>query len=99
MCIRDSIGTDIWSSIYPLTKDEKETEEAIKFAQEVLGFRWMTNYASRKGEVWPMNFKGFDMTSRIGKMRFHQEKNCSIYNVETPDGIAPAGEKGHSVLR
>ena len=93
------IGTDIWSSIYPLTKDEKETEEAIKFAQEVLGFRWMTNYASRKGEVWPMSFKGFDMTSRIGKMRFHQEKNCSIYNVETPDGIAPAGEKGHSVLR
>ncbi|MGN1215216.1 MAG: xanthan lyase [Candidatus Cryptobacteroides sp.] len=93
------IGTDIWSSIYPIVKDSIPVEESKRFASEVLGYKWMTNYASRCGEVWPMTNKGFNLASRIGKIAFHQEKNATIYNVETPDGIVPAGADSHSVLR
>ncbi|MGN0201424.1 MAG: xanthan lyase [Candidatus Cryptobacteroides sp.] len=93
------IGTDIWSGIYPVEKDSIALEEGKKFAQDVLGYKWMTNYASRCGEVWPMTNKGFDLASRIGKIKFHQEKNASIYNVETPDGIVPSCGNSHSVLR
>ena len=93
------IGTDIWSRIYPIEQDAALVEEAKKFAQDVLGYKWMTNYATRKGEVWPMSGSTLKLSSKTGKMQFHQERNNDIYNVETPDGIVPSCKDSHSILR
>lgn len=93
------IGTDAWSQIYPFTPDEASRTKMKEFIQNTLGYKWVTNYATRKGEVWPMTNSAVDMASRLGKVSFHQERNPRIYNVETPDGIVPSSKDSHTILR
>lgn len=92
-----NIGTDIWDSIYPVQKDSAYRASAKEFAEKTLGYRWLTNYASRNATVIPRNAVGMEPVS--GEITFHKERNPKIYNVETPDGIVPSGEKGKSFLR
>lgn len=93
-----NIGTDIWDMVYQsVTIDSADRAQSKEFAQNVLGYKSVGNYASKHGTVRidrAANFKGID--TQIG---FHQEKNAYIYNVETPDGLMPGGDKSSTVLR
>ena len=90
-----NIGTDIWDIIYPAQVDSVFKENSIKFAKEVLGYKWMSNLASRRAIV-----KGVrNNLAEFGSYRFYNEPNSLCYSVESPDGIVPASNKGKTVLR
>lgn len=67
---------------------------ARKFASEVLHFAPRTNHASKSGLIYTVNTIKKDNTSQ-----YHYVNNYhpSIYKVESPDAIEPAG-KGANVL-
>ncbi|MGM9786077.1 MAG: xanthan lyase [Candidatus Cryptobacteroides sp.] len=85
-----NIGTDIWDRIYPVQKDSIFMERSMKFAREVLGFRWMTNHASRTATVKVVS-KDAGCSGRT--MQYSNIPNPDIYCVESPDGIVPADNK------
>ena len=93
------IGTDVWDRVYPIERDKADVEASKEFVQNVLGYKWMTNYGSRSGEVYPVSNNGIDITTENGRIRFYQERNTRVYNVEAPDGLMPAGKNCHSILR
>ena len=92
------IGTDLWDRVYPTPVDSAARLAAQTFAQEVLGFKWLTNYASRTGQVWPMKCRKMD-AERLPRMGFHHVLNSSVYSAETPDGIVPASAAAATILR
>ena len=90
------IGTDIADSIYPMNAGWAEQETCIAFAENVLGYKFVTNQASRKGRIVPVTnkaIKGFEQVSLINKMNPHR------YCVESPDGIVPSSPAGQIVYR
>ena len=92
------IATDVWDSIYPISKDDEKQKETIKFVQNTLGYRWGGNCSSRKGVCeFVRNGKIADMPS--GKMEICNEMNPERYCVESPDGIVPASSKGCTIMR
>ena len=94
-----NIGTDIWDKVFPVKVDPEYTAKAKEFAQTVLGYKWMTNFATNNNEVWPMKNGYLDLAGKTGKTEFWRERNDVIYNVETPDGIVPASDRSHTFLR
>ena len=92
------IGTDLWDRIYPAPVDSAYQAAGQAFAQEVLGFRWLTNYASRTGQVWTMKSPKMDV-SHIPQTGFHHLPNSTMYSAETPDGIIPASGSASTILR
>ena len=93
------IGTDLWDRIYPATPvDSVYQESGRTFAQQVLGFKWLTNYASRTGQVWTMKSPKMDVGT-ISPMSFHHVPNSTMYCAETPDGLVPASDKASTILR
>lgn len=92
-----NIGTDVWDGIYPVHKDSTYTAMTKAFVEETLGYRWMTNYASRCATVCPKNNSLLKQDS--GKISFRKDRNPVIYNVETPDGIVPSCDKAQAFLR
>ena len=91
------IGTDLWDRVYPTVDSTYQTGARI-FARDVLGYEWLTNYASRTGQVWNMKSPRMDV-SGIPPMSFHHVRNESRYAVETPDGIVPASGQASTILR
>ena len=92
------IGTDIWDQIYPFEKDKTATAASKKFAQNVLGYRWAANSASRQGKVrYIRNDKLESIPS--GTYDICNEINSIRYCVESPDGILPAVKSAESVMR
>ncbi len=91
-----NIGTDICDRIYPIEQDSLYQAEAQRFAKDVLGYVWLTNYASRKGLVSTIGDAGMELS---GDFAFYQQTNDYIYKVETPDGILPASGSGSIFLR
>ncbi len=92
-----NIGTDIWDGIYPVHKDSVYTALTKEFVEKTLGYRWMTNYASRNATVKAKNNGA--ITIGTLEIQFHKDRNPFIYCVETPDGIVPASDKALSFLR
>ena len=92
-----NIGTDIWDGIYPVHKDSVYTALTKEFVEKTLGYRWMTNYASRNATVNAKNNGA--ITICTPEIQFHKDRNPFIYCVETPDGIVPASDKALSFLR
>lgn len=92
------IGTDIWEQIYPYEKDKEGTAAAKKFAQNVLGFKWAANSASRKGTV---RFLRNDTISGLPEsiLEICNEINSERYCVESPDGILPGSKSATSFMR
>ena len=84
------IATDIWSSIYKYAKDAEATKTAIKFAEDVLGYRWASSHASWTGEMYFTNCKQMS-TEKGGSVTFYNSVNEDFYSVESPDGLAPRG--------
>ena len=93
------IGTDLWDRIYPsVPVDSVYQATGQDFAQNVLGFKWLTNYASRTGQVWTMKCPRMDV-GNIPRMGFHHVLNSAVYSAETPDGLVPASDKSSTILR
>lgn len=83
-----NIATDLWDA-------PNVTEEGKKFAQEVLKYRWMTNYGTSTGEVKSVaNPYGFN-----GKFCFDTKMNDKVYAVERADAIMPVGEGAFTIFR
>ena len=95
-----NIGTDAYDQVYPNIKiDSSAREDTHKFIEEVLGYKWLTNYATRNAEVRTMKTP---MASGIPLPRpftFHNTYNGEIYFAETPDGLLPSNDKGATFLR
>ena len=89
------IGTDIWDQLYPVKIDKDFRKKSIEFAQEVLGYKWQSGFASRSGDV-----TGFgDWKETIKDMQFHNSQNSISYCIEAPDGISPASSASQTILR
>lgn len=87
-----NIGTDLCDHIYPTVTDSAYMVDSQKFAKDVLGYKWLTNYASRSGKVQ-------NLGKRKETISFYQKQNDYIYQVETPDGLMPASDKASIFLR
>ena len=84
------IATDIWSNIYEYEHDEEFRTSSIKFAEDVLGYRWASAHAGRTGNVSFTDCEHFG-TQKGGMVSFQNTINNRIYSVEAPDGISPRG--------
>lgn len=94
-----NIGTDVWDMVYPVTYDSVSRDCTKEFVQDVLGWKWTTNYASRSATLWPVRCGAIDTKQLPPLMGFSNTPNGRIYCVETPDGISPAGRKSSTFLR
>lgn len=91
------IATDVWDQVYPVQIDSAFRADSKKFAREVLGYRWVSGFAGRKGQV------NITESTRIGTSdcdcwEYHNAINTESYCVENPDGIAPASTKTGSTF-
>lgn len=90
------IGTDIWDKVYPIAIDSTFRAESETFAKEVLGYKFVTGRASRRGHIKS------SPTSRLGvlpSLKITNEMNPHVYCVESPDGIAPVDKSGQTIYR
>ncbi len=92
------IGTDLADSIFPIEMNSKIIENSIKFAKDVLGYKWAAGQAGRTGLVRAVRNEAADFTS-LGSFGFHNTINPDCYSVESPDGLLPASKDGSTVMR
>ena len=92
-----NIGTDLWDRVYPTPVDSVYQAEGQAFAQNILGYRWLTNYAERGGTVMPVTSDRVIM--KPGRIPLNQNISDRISCVETPDGLLPAGKNASVFLR
>lgn len=82
------VSSDLWDS-YRVTKAGQD------FAMNVLGYKWMTHYASTDGIVKSVaNPYGF-----TGRFSFYNELNDKVYAVESPDAMVPAAPGAYTIFR
>lgn len=91
------IATDEWSYVYPIRRDKAELEAAQAFCQDILGYKWRTNFGSHTGEVRSVG--GFNYKLSLSPLRFCTSLNDRCYRVESPDGIVPSNSRGYPILR
>ncbi|MBR1706142.1 MAG: N-acetylmuramoyl-L-alanine amidase [Bacteroidales bacterium] len=87
------IGTDAWDRVYPVSPDPATLEQTRTFIQEVLGYKWVTNFGDVSGVVEP--YGGF----LPGSIAYNRKYSPVLYRVENPDGIEPASPKARTILR
>ncbi len=92
-----NIGTDVWDGIYPIRIDSTYRATTKAFVEMTLGYKWMTNFASRHATVAAKS-NGL-LKLNADQISFHKDRNPLIYNVETPDGIVPASDRAQSFMR
>ena len=85
------VASDLWDN--PLAPS---LEEDRRFATEVLKYKWRVGRAAREGKA---HFVPSPFTMLQGHVRFCQKLNGRCYMVESPDGIEPASEEAHTVMR
>ena len=90
------IGTDAWDQVYPGTYPVKDADKTRAFIQEVLGYKWVTNFGDVSGVIVPKPGTAIQLSDPLKYNRLFDEK---FYRVENPDGIEPAGEKAQTFLR
>ncbi|MGN0189165.1 MAG: xanthan lyase [Candidatus Cryptobacteroides sp.] len=89
-----SIGTDIWSGVYPVPADSAFRASSVRFAQDVLGFRWKSDFATQSGKVVCISGEGLP-DGKGAEGTFNLSDACgSVYAVGNADSIAPASERG-----
>ena len=90
------IGTDIWDSIFPVVTDSTFRESSIRFAEDILGFRWVTGHASKSRTAAFLPARDSCTVSiQCGECSFSGRDG--IYTVTSPDGIAPASGDGRTI--
>ena len=90
------IGTDAWDQVYPGTYPVKGSEQTRAFIQEVLGYKWVTNFGDVTGVIVPKPGAAIQLSDPVKYNRLFDEH---VYRVENPDGIEPAGDKAQTFLR
>ena len=85
------IGTDAWDRVYPIDPGDQSGTQA--FIQEVLGYKWLTNFGDTSGRI---NGSGMSLTTPL---RYNRNWREDYYRIENPDGILPASDKGKIILR
>jgi len=90
------IGTDAWDQVFPGSFNESAREKTRAFIQEVLGYKWVTNFGDATGVIVPKPGAAVQLSDPMHYNRLFDEK---IYRVENPDGIEPAGEFAQTFLR
>ena len=94
------IATDIWDGIYPVEKDSTFRASSVKFAEDVLGYTYVTGFGSSTGEVLAVPCrKGLECPANGSRMAFNNSPGERLYSVEAPDGIVPSSEAGATFLR
>lgn len=83
------IGTDIWDSIFPVKTDSTFRKTSIAFAEDVLGFTFVTGHASGTNKV---RFTGERTCKEINR-----SDDGGTYKVVSPDGIAPSDRNGYVI--
>ena len=91
------IGTDIWDQVYPVHTDSLFKAESKKFAETVLGYRWITSNASPNGLARPV--RNPLIKSEMEIFDLWNTPNGMCYSVESQDGIAPAAAGAYSIFR
>ena len=90
------IGTDAWDQVYPGTFPIKNAFQTQTFIQEVLGYKWVTNFGDATGIIVPKPGAAVQLSDPMKYNRLFDEH---YYRVENPDGIEPAGENARTFLR
>ena len=90
------IGTDAWDQVYPGTFPIRNAEQTRTFIQEVLGYKWVTNFGDATGTIVPKAGAAVQLSDPMKYNRLFDER---YYRVENPDGIEPAGEQAKTFLR
>jgi hypothetical protein len=90
------IGTDAWDQVYPGTFPIKGADRTRAFIQEVLGYKWVTNFGDVSGVIVPKPGAPVQLSDPMKYNRLFDEQ---FYRVENPDGIEPAGPKAQTFLR
>lgn len=86
------IATDIYDRVYPVETDSSFRAASAGFAENVLGFGYITGRASKSGQVeWLPG-----ITDRKDFV-FNNRPDSRLYSVESPDGIRPALPSGPDV--
>jgi hypothetical protein len=68
----------------------------IRFAQDVLKYKWRTNHAARRGGIIPVD----DIFSNVlDGFQFNTEYNSEVYAAEAPDGIEAIHGISSTILR
>lgn len=94
-----NIGTDLCDEVYPGCRDTVYQAGAKAFAAEVLGYQSLSGHATKSGKVEYLANSLMNLSENGGPFTFNQQKNDYIYNVENPDGIAPASADAATFLR
>ena len=74
----------------------KNADQTRAFIQEVLGYKWVTNFGDVTGIIVPKPGAAIQMSDPMKYNRLFDEH---YYRVENPDGIEPAGENARIFLR
>ena len=90
------IGTDAWDQVYPGAFPIKNADQTRAFIQEVLGYKWVTNFGDVTGIIVPKPGAAIQLSDPMKYNRLFDEH---YYRVENPDGIEPAGENARTFLR
>ena len=89
-----AIGTDVWRGVYPVAVDSTFRASSRKFVEDVLGFRWKTDFATLNGSV----VSAKDSTGRQVNASFNlSDRYGQVYPVGNADSISPSSDKS-SVL-
>ena len=93
------IGTDIWDSIFPVSTDSAFRVSSIRFAADVLGYKWVTGHASETNSFRFVRAKdkSFPDGSASGDFSINKDYGTGTYMVVSPDGIAPASSKSRII--
>ncbi|MBO4813418.1 MAG: N-acetylmuramoyl-L-alanine amidase [Muribaculaceae bacterium] len=85
------VGTDVWNK-----KNVNYMESSL--AENVLGFKWLTDQASQSGEVTTVPSQFSELTD--GKtFTFESKLNDRFYAVESPDAITASDDQGATIMR
>lgn len=97
-----NIATDIWDQVYYYEKDAAFEKASKNFAKKVLGYNYISNFASRNGAVSYVAGEDDEEQIRVDaglNGYFHNTPNEVSYCVETPDGIEPSNKKGRVIMK
>ncbi len=95
-----NIGTDVWSSVYPVKVDSLDRVDTQSFVKEILGYTWLTDHGCYNGTISASTNKSLSLKTALKQpFEFYNTTNSTIYSVENPDGIQPADKSGSIFLK
>ena len=85
------IATDAWDAVYPGVA--KAPESTRTFVQQVLGYKWVTNFGDISGFALP------EAKTGLPTVAYNRALSPLIYKVDNADGLTPAGKETQVLMR